>query len=157
VNQHELLAMLRHNAEWVDIGGMTWAMFSTHKPEILAGLNLLTAKPKSRKGFRLLAVYERETGERLAEVFSTTHGPVVLFRTGSIHHGAEGAEFVRQDRGSADLAVAPLDNDPDQRFPLIASRGQYVFMNRDLRRWIVDHKYDGRRHTVSLQPFDAQR
>jgi hypothetical protein len=27
---------------------------------------------------------------------------------------------------------------------------QYVLMNRDLRRWIVDSKWNGKRHAVSL-------
>jgi hypothetical protein len=151
VNTAELLAMLRHNAEYPDIGGMNILTFSQNKPAIVAAVNVLMGKPKSRKLFRLLAVYERETHELLAEVFGTAHGPVVVYRTGSVHHSDEGVEFVRQDRGSANLVVAPLDNDPDQRFPLIAAGGQYVFMNRDLRRWIVDSKHTGRRHAVSLR------
>jgi hypothetical protein len=147
--------MLRHNAEWADIGGMNWRTFGENKQAILAALNALMARPKSRKQFRLLAVYVRETGELLAEVFDTAHGPVIVFRSGRIHHGAEGFEFVRQDRGGANMAVAPLDNDPDQRFPLIASSGQYVFINRDVRRWIAASKQHGKRHTVSLAHDDV--
>ena len=158
MNPNEIIAMLRYNAEWPDIGGMTLNVFHTHKRDILAGLNALTARPKSRKEFRMLAVYSRETNERLAEVFSTTHGPVVVFRSGTVRDpDAQGGGFVRQERGDADLFVQPLDNDPDQRFPLVASGGRYVFTNADLRRWIVDHKYDGRRHAVSLEPSAAQR
>jgi hypothetical protein len=151
VTPEEFVAMLRYNAEWPDIGSMNLLTFSNNKAAILAGINVLMDNPKSRKRFRLLAVYARETGERLAEVFGIpNHGPVVVYRSGSRHHGAEGVEGVRQDRGSANLVVAPLDNDPDQPFPLIASSGQYVLMNRDLRRWIVDRKWNGKRHAVSL-------
>lgn len=137
--------MLRHNAE-LAIGGMTYLTFSENKQEILAGLNALMADQKSRKRFRLLAVYVRETGELLAEVFSITLGPVIVGRSGSIYRGAEDVEFVRQDRGGANLVVAPLDNDPDQRFRLMpSSGGQCTLLNRDLRQWIVH----GKRHTVS--------
>lgn len=147
MNRDALLAMLRYNAEYPGIGSMNFLTFSQNRPAIFAAVNAVIEKPKSRKRFRLLAVYERETGELLAEVFGTVHGPVVVFRSGSVHHGDEGAEFVRQDRGTANLIVVPLDADPDQRFQLIASGGQYVFMNRDLRRWIVA----GKRHAVSLR------
>lgn len=71
MNKFELLAMLRHNAEW-DIGGMTFLNFGPNKPAILAAINALMERPKSRKRFRLLAVYDRETGELLAEVFGIT-------------------------------------------------------------------------------------
>ncbi len=137
MNGTNLLAMLRHN-EW-NIGSMTLREFSENKRAILAAVNAVIEKPKSRKRFRLLAVYERETGELLAEVFGTVHGPVVVFRSGTVHRGVEGdqdkpdprAEFVRQDRGTANLIVVPLAADPDQRFQLIASGGQDTFTNRD--------------------------
>jgi hypothetical protein len=150
VNREELVAMLRHNAEWADLGGMNLRTFVDNRQAILAALNALLVRPQSRRQFRLLAVHVQETGELLAEVFDTTHGPVVVCRSGSTYTGAEGTEFVRQDRGGANRVVAPLDNDPDQRFLLVASRGQCVFMNRDLRRWIVDQRWSGKRHTVSL-------
>jgi hypothetical protein len=153
VTPEEFVAMLRHNAEWADLGGMNLRTFYENKPAILADIRVLMDNPKSRKRFRLLAVYARETGEPLAEVFSTNHGPVVVFRSGSRHHGAEGVEFVRQDRGSANLVVAPLDNDPDgQQFPLIASSGgQCTLLNRELRRLIADGLRDGtRRRAVSV-------
>ena len=142
MNHDELLAMLRHNAEYPGIGSMNFLTFGNNRPAILAAVNAVMERPKSRKRFRLLAVYERETGELLAEVFGTVHGPVVVFRSGTVHRGVFGdqdkpdarAEFVRQDRGDANLIVAPLDNDPDQRFPLIASAGQYVLTNPELRR-----------------------
>jgi hypothetical protein len=114
VTPEEFAAMLRYNAEWPDIGSMNLLTFSNNKAAILAGINVLMDNPKSRKRFRLLTVYARETDERLAEVFGIpNHGPVVVYRSGSRHHGAEGVEFVRQDRGDANLVVAPLDNDPD--------------------------------------------
>ncbi len=150
MNRDEIVVMLRHNAEWADLGGMNIRTFVDNKQAILAAINALMVRPKSRKQFRLLSVYVRETGELLAEVYDTTHGPVVVCRSGSTYTGAEGTEFVRQDRGGANLVVVPMDNDPDQRFLLVASRGQCVFMNRDLRRWIVNHRWGSRRHTVSL-------
>jgi hypothetical protein len=67
VNGDEILAILRHNAEW-DIGGMTLREFSDNKPAILAALNAVMNKPKSRREFRLLDVYAGETGGLLAEL-----------------------------------------------------------------------------------------
>jgi hypothetical protein len=138
--------MVRHNAEWVDIGGMNFRTFSENKQEILAALNVIMDNPKSRNRFRLLAVYVRETGELLAEVFKTNLGPLLVGRSGTIHSTGD-VEFVRQDRGSANLVVGPLDSDPDGAWRFIGSSGgQVTLWNRDLRRWIVE----GKRHTVSL-------
>jgi hypothetical protein len=64
VNGDEILAILCHNPEW-DIGGMTLREFSDNKPAILAALNAVMNRPKSRREFRLLEVYAGETGELL--------------------------------------------------------------------------------------------
>jgi hypothetical protein len=53
VNPDELLAMLRHNAEWGS-GGMTFLKFSQNKPEILTAVNALIERPINRKRFRLV-------------------------------------------------------------------------------------------------------
>jgi hypothetical protein len=65
VNHDEFLAMLRHNAEGPGIGSMNYLTFGNNRSAILAAVNAVMEKPKSRKRFRLLAVYERETGELL--------------------------------------------------------------------------------------------
>jgi hypothetical protein len=48
--------------------------FNKNKRAILATINALMTNPKSRRRFRILALYEETTGELLAEVFGTTHG-----------------------------------------------------------------------------------
>ena len=136
-----MIATLRHNREW-DIGSMSWLEFSANKGAILAASLALMAKPQSRKRFRMLAVYEGGSSELLAEMFSTTHGPLVVYR--SVDLDEPDAVFIRQGRGRAAMAVSPLDNDPDQRFVLVSRRAEYIFMNRDFRRWAVQAP----RHTV---------
>lgn len=143
-----IIGMFVRNAAQ-DIGGMTLATFYENKPEILAGVNALMAKSRSRKRFRLVAVYERGSGELLLEAFAVSRGPVVVYRTGSVYRDGD-AEFVRQDRGGAAVAVAGLDNDPGQRFNLVSRRHSYAFFNRDVRRWIIDGRIDGTgRHAVT--------
>lgn len=133
-----IIAALRHNREWSDIGSMTWREFSARRDEILAGALAIMDQPQSRKRFRTLAVYEGGSNELLAEMFSTTHGPIVVYRS------AEdlGAGVARRDRDR--LSVSPLGNDPDQRFVMVSRRAEHIFMNRDFRRWAVQ----GPRHTV---------
>jgi hypothetical protein len=62
VNRATLLAMLRQNAE-AKIGSMNSLTFSQNATEIIAAVNAVMGKPKSRRQFRLLEVYVRETGE----------------------------------------------------------------------------------------------
>jgi hypothetical protein len=65
--------------------------------------------PKSRRRFRILALYEETTGELLAEVFGTTHGRVVVHRSrGRVSRGRNTALFARQGASLDDLVVPPL-------------------------------------------------
>ena len=131
------------------IEGMSQETFDANKQPILAAIDALMDNPKSRKRFRLLALYERSTGELLAEVFGTHHGPVVVYRsTGAVTRGRNHAPFARQGRGLAELIVAPLTGDPEQEFKIMPShtQGRLVIDCQDFSQWIAAGKT---RHAVS--------
>ncbi len=88
---------------------MSQQTFEENAVAIIAGVDALLVKPKSRTRFRLAALYERDTGELLAEVFRTNYGPVVLV------HNAPTVDAIRG------RAILPLN--ADQRFGFAARRG----------------------------------
>jgi hypothetical protein len=133
-----------------DCGSMSRQTFLDNKPAIVAALRALMNNPKSRRRFRLLELYEKNTSELLAEVFGTTHGPVIVYRSyGSVNQGRNFAPFPRQSRGQDNLLVDPLteDDDPDQPSVVLttARNGQYKFRCADFRQWIAEGKT---RHAV---------
>jgi hypothetical protein len=124
---------------------MSQETFTENRPAILVALQAVVNNPKSRKRFRLLAVYERVTGELLAEVFGTIHGPVIIHRSwGTIlSRSSHNTEFTRQ--GRSNIVVAPLTDNPNQKFHIVAHNTRYTFRCEELRRWIAEGKT---RHTV---------
>jgi hypothetical protein len=54
--------------------------FDQHRSDIMRTVDLLLQRLESRRRFRLFAIYEQGTGQLLAEVIRTTHGPVVVSR-----------------------------------------------------------------------------
>jgi hypothetical protein len=120
---------------------MSQETFDEHKAAILDALDTLLDNPKSRRRFRLLALYAKDTGELLAEVFRTNHGPLILHRSrGTANRGRKNYPFPRQGRGLAELVVAPLTDNPDQRFSIMARHSQRVHSLQcsDFRDWIAE-------------------
>jgi hypothetical protein len=84
-------------------------------------------------------VYEKDTGELLAEVFRTHYGLVVVHRSYDPVPGNKRAPvpFARQSRGSDNLIVTPLTGDPDQRIRTMHSHSySYGVEARDYWAWL---------------------
>lgn len=81
------------------------AVFEEHRAAIAAAVKALRNNPKSRNRFRLCAVYESQSHELVAELFTTQHGPVVA-------------------NGNRELW--PLTGDSAQQFILRAGSRSYV-------------------------------
>jgi hypothetical protein len=90
------------------IEGMSQETFDENKQAILAAIDALIDNPKSRKRFRLFELYEKGgRHERLAEVFGTHHGPVIVYR---------GAGAVRIGRNSCSVrATGPQSRSVTRR------------------------------------------
>lgn len=136
---------------------MSREVFDENKQAILVDLNALMDNPKSRRLFRLLAVYDKGSNQLLAEVFALTQGTLVVHR-GRGHlsrvKGRASGVFVRQDRGDENLIVAPLTDDPDQFFVISVGRmGDRSLSGRDLTRWLAEGKT---RHSIS-EPSEDNR
>jgi hypothetical protein len=92
--------------------------FDENEPAIRGAVKAIMRDPKRRKRFRLFALHE-SGGGLLAEVFDTKHGPVIAHHSwGSTDRLYTVAVGARRGRGQGQLLVAPLTDDPDQRFPL---------------------------------------
>lgn len=126
---------------------MSQETFAENRQAIRAGLAAVISNPKSRRIWRLLPIYEEDSGELLGEVFPTAHGPVIWhysagrFLSRSRHHGTP---FTRRSSGS--VIVAPLTGDPDQRFLIFGHNCRYVVQANDLRRSIAQGE---KSHSVS--------
>lgn len=88
---------------------MSRAVFDQHRRSIDVQISAMLAGSKSRKRFRLAALYEKKTGTLLAEVMETNHGPVVRYRD-----------------ASNKPAVDPLTDDPQQEFAITGRTGRYT-------------------------------
>jgi hypothetical protein len=103
-----------------DVFDQNWSTIAVEVNTILA------AKGKTRKRFRIVAVYEKSSGELLAEVLRTSFGPVVVYRAGAMGHGSirrdPGAELpsyiigTRQGRGALKFDVQPFTGYANQYF-----------------------------------------
>jgi hypothetical protein len=133
----------------LSFGSMTYDVFDENWSTIATEVKtILGAGGKTRRRFRVFrgAVYERKTGELLAELLRTSLGPVVVFRAGEPgdNHASQKGEFLigfRQARGVNGLAVAPFTGIESQDyFDLVASgggRGQYLLTGE----WLVARTY----------------
>jgi hypothetical protein len=113
------------------LGSMTDAVFDENWPTIATEVKtILGAKGKTRRDFRIVAVYERKTGELLAELLRTSLGPVVVFRAGQ--WGARASQKgeirvgFRQSRGVNGLAVAPFTGIESQPYFVAGGIGQHL-------------------------------
>ncbi|MGO9354119.1 MAG: hypothetical protein ACLP3C_26005 [Mycobacterium sp.] len=116
---------------------MSTAVFEQNEPAILADVcAILAGKTKIRKQLRLVAVYERSTGQLVAEVLRTTKGPVVVHRVAAIQTDlGRSAEVVSESGRPAHVdirefrrehGIAPLTGEPDQEFPIKGKSAVYL-------------------------------
>ncbi|MDC8980513.1 hypothetical protein PR370_01870 [Mycobacterium marinum] len=108
-----------------DVFDENWPTIATEVKTILA------TKGKTRKRFRIVAVYETINNELLIEVFRTSLGPVVAYRAGwnsgrwswrqqgDLRAAIMG---VRQGRGDSKYDVQPLTGHPQQFFWVTSRR-----------------------------------
>jgi hypothetical protein len=101
---------------------MTWEVFEENRPAILAAVKALMANPKSRRRFRLAALYEKRTSDLVAEMFGTAHGPVVVWL--DAEYGGESTHLAGVRLHGRD--IAPLTGDPAQRFTIRGKSRSYV-------------------------------
>jgi hypothetical protein len=75
---------------------------------------ILAAKKQTRRRFRSVAMYEKSSGELLAEVFTTSVGPVIVYRAPVVEAGLRG---LRQDTKRRGIA------------PFTGSAGQWITLS----------------------------
>ena len=124
---------------------MSWDVFDRDGTEIETAVRLLLLDPKRRRRFQLGAVYEKRTTELLAEVLSTSFGPVVVYwaQVGAWANskprpsGVGVPLHMRQHRKSR--PVAPLTGEADQLFRVMSrSNTSYELRGVDLIRAITE-------------------
>ena len=90
---------------------MSQDVFDSNNEQIRIAVQLLLAKPESRKKFQLAAVYEKSSGDLLAEVLPTALGPVVVYATSTMGNSLNqmmiGPRQIRSGR-----RIDPLLSDP---------------------------------------------
>jgi hypothetical protein len=126
---------------------MSQETFDANEAAIRTGIKAIMSDPKLRKRCRIFELYESSSNELLAEVFRTAYGPVIA------HQSWGNPERLRvvvvrgpQGRGQGELVVAPLTDDPDQRFPIMARNFKYRLPIRNFRQWMTEGKT---KHAVS--------
>lgn len=103
-------------------------MFNHNQPTITADVwMILAAKGKNRRRFRLAAVYEKKTGQLLAELVQTTCGPVVVMT--DAEHGGGSAHMDGVRRRGRD--IAPFTGDPGQEFVIKVKSRLYMVTGAD--------------------------
>jgi hypothetical protein len=131
------------------IEGMSQETFDENRAAILAEVKELMSNPQSRRRSRLFELYEKSGHERLAEVFRTRYGAVIVHRSyGSVDRlrtAVVGAPF---SRGNREEVVIPFTDDPDQRLPIMARNFRYRLPVRNFRQWIAEGKT---RHAISYR------
>lgn len=106
--------------------GMSAKEFDANEKQIRTAVRLLRADSKLHNKFQHLAVYEKRSGELLAEVLWTAFGPVVVYKTqvGAWANHKPGAPgqgvtmHLRQHRKSR--SIAPLTGASDQMFTVMS-------------------------------------
>ena len=124
---------------------MSWDTFDHNGAQIETAVRLLLVDPKRRRKRQLAAVYENRTHELLAEVLSTSFGPVVVYfsQVGAWANDKPRAPgkgvplYLRQRRTSR--PVAPLTGEADQLFRMMSrSNTSYEVLGADLIRAITE-------------------
>lgn len=123
-----------------ECGVMSQEKFDANEDHIRAVVEALMGKAHSRKKFRVLRLRETHTKEYLAEVFAIPgYGPVIA------HHSYGDPDLLGvvmvaapRGRGNGRLVVAPLTDNPSQRFPISARSFQYRLPVKRIRQWIED-------------------
>jgi hypothetical protein len=102
---------------------MSWEMFKENESTIVAEVKMIMAvKGKSRKRFRIVALYEKSTGDLIAEVLRTSVGPVVVSRAVEpTLDPVNGAVVIPGFRLSQYHNIDPVTSD-DQQFFSMKSR-----------------------------------
>lgn len=109
---------------------MSQEVFDENRQQITTEVNtILAAKGKTRRRFRIIAIYEKATGDLVAEVFRTSLGPVVVSLAADAKSFVPNFEEVvgfRQDRTQRD--IEPLTGDPRQPFFFSARERKHHFL-----------------------------
>lgn len=103
---------------------------------------ILTAKGKSRSRFRIVALYERETGDLLGEVFRTTHGPVLIYRGidwDEPYDAVDGHVNIGYRTPTNYTGLDPMTGDAGQAFQIRSHLRRYHLRGDDFRT----HTYPG--------------
>lgn len=119
---------------------MSQEKFDANEDHIRAVVDALMRDTHRRKKFRVLRLRETHTKEYLAEVFAIPgYGPVIA------HHSYGDPDLLSRvvvhaprGRGKLRPVVAPLTDDPNQRFPIMARSFQYRLPVERIRQWIED-------------------
>ena len=106
---------------------MSYELFHENEEKIVAEVRtILLAKGKTRRRFRILAIYEQSSDSLVGEVLRTSFGPVVAFRAAATSEEEEpaggGAILIgfRQDRKHP--AIAPFTGEQSQHFSILSTR-----------------------------------
>jgi hypothetical protein len=106
---------------------MSYEVFAENESQIVAEVSMIrSAKGKTRKRFRILAIYEQGSSSLLGEVLRTSFGPVVVYRTalgGESPPAGDGNYLLGYRQGRKYPGIAPLTGNPDQYFSMVASKG----------------------------------
>jgi hypothetical protein len=106
--------------------------FGQNEPAILADVcAILNGKTKIRKRLRIVAVYERSTGQLVAEVVHTSKGPVVVHRVAAIDTDSFPARRVDVRGFRREHGIAPFTGEPDQQFAIKGNEAVYVVTGRN--------------------------
>jgi hypothetical protein len=106
------------------IDGMSREAFDANRADIDTQIStILATQGKTRRRFRLRAIYERRSSELVAELFATTHGPVLVMLDAE-YGGA--SRHVANDIRARGRDIAPLTGDPAQQFLVRARSRSYL-------------------------------
>jgi hypothetical protein len=111
---------------------LSWQVFGQNRDAITLLVSKMVspaAAGYARKNLRLGAIYERSSGEIIAEVFRTPWGPVVVMATAGAGDESEHVTDVGRGRD-----VAPLTGEPDQQFLIRARSRSYMVTGDNLSR-----------------------
>jgi hypothetical protein len=142
---------------------MSQETFDANEAVIRAGVEAIMRNPEWRRSSRIFELHETHTGELLAGVFRTAaYGPVIAHRSyGSVDRlrivvvPGPVPDPTRRGRGTEELVVASLTDNPDQRFPIMALNFKYWLPVRNFLQWIAEGKT---RHDISYRvaPHNAE-
>ena len=106
---------------------MSDEVFRENASQIVAEVRTIrSAKGKTRRRFRIVAIYERSSGLLLGEVLRTSFGPVVVYRTAVMAPAAcrdMALVGYRQDRTCPGLE--PFTGHPSQFFSMVSTKGNH--------------------------------